>query len=200
MALPQPFGRPAIGWSAGRWLVPARLGRGPAPALPRWLAAGPALWQVSDQVRVSELSRSTEPSQWMRALAQAPFRGRIYIADYGLDHEELHAPERTQGTLRRYRQHQTDDRVLEDLGVCDLTTHVNFTRLIETAQEGGLKVEAYEHQGRYLGRLGLAWLATLEGRAPDASAQALLRQFHSLTHPGMMGRSFRVLLLGKDAA
>lgn len=32
--------------------------------------AGPALWQVSDQVRVSELSRSTEPSQWMRALAQ----------------------------------------------------------------------------------------------------------------------------------
>jgi len=141
-----------------------------------------------------------EALEWMRALAQAPFRGRIYIADYGLDHEELHAPERTQGTLRRYRQHQTDDRVLEDLGECDLTTHVNFTRLIETAQEGGLKVEAYEHQGRYLGRLGLAWLATLEGRAPDASAQALLRQFHSLTHPGMMGRSFRVLLLGKDAA
>lgn len=135
--------------------------------------------------------------EWMRDLAAAPFRGAIYLADYGLDHEELYSNERTTGTLRRYHHHHTDDHVLEKLGECDLTTHVNFTRLIEVAEDAGLKLRSYEHQGRYLSKLGLPWLATLEGKRPDATTQASLRQFHSLTHPAMMGRSFRVVVLEK---
>jgi SAM-dependent MidA family methyltransferase len=135
---------------------------------------------------------------WMRELAAAAFHGSVYIADYGLDHDELYAPERSTGTLRRYLQHQTDDRVLEDLGGCDLTTHVNFTRLIETAEAAGMHLRTYEHQGRYLGKLGMNWLQTLDGSPPDAAAKAALRQFHSLTHPGMMGRSFRVVELLKS--
>lgn len=134
---------------------------------------------------------------WVRELAAARFHGAVFIADYGFDQDELYAPERSTGTLRRYHAHQTDDRVLEDLGESDLTTHINFTRLIETAEASGMKLRAYEHQGRYLGRLGLPWLATLEGRVPDAATQALLRQYHSLTHPAFMGRSFRVLMLDK---
>lgn len=137
---------------------------------------------------------------WMRELAAAAFHGSLYIADYGLDQEELYTPERTTGTLRRYRDHQTDDHVLEDLGCCDLTTHVNFTRLIETAEAAGLRLISYSHQGRFLGKLGLPWLTTLEGRAPDAATQALLRQYHSLTHPAFMGRSFRILTLEKPAS
>ncbi len=134
---------------------------------------------------------------WIQEIAKSPFRGCVYIADYGFDAMELYSPERTTGTLRRYKGHQTDDRVLEDLGECDLTTHVNFTRLIEAAEAGGLRQKAYELQGRYLGKLGLPWLASLEGRPPDADARALLRQYHSLTHPAFMGRLFRVLLLDK---
>jgi SAM-dependent MidA family methyltransferase len=133
--------------------------------------------------------------EWMRDLAASPFRGVIYLADYGLDHDDLYSPERSTGTLRRYHHHHTDDHVLEKLGECDLTTHVNFTRLIEVAEDAGLKLLSYEHQGRYLGKLGLPWLATLEGQRPDAATQALVRQFHSLTHPAMMGRSFRVVVL-----
>ena len=135
--------------------------------------------------------------QWMRELAVAKFRGTVFIADYGFDHDELYAPERHTGTLRRYHEHQTDDRVLENLGECDLTTHINFTRLSEIAEAAGMTQRAYEHQGRFLGKLGLPWLATLEGHTPDAATQALLRQYHSLTHPAFLGRSFRVLLLGK---
>jgi SAM-dependent MidA family methyltransferase len=134
---------------------------------------------------------------WMRELAAARFRGAVCVADYGLDAAELYVPERPEGTLRRYRQHQMDDAVLEDLGECDLTTHVNFTRLIEVAEECGLRLRSYEHQGRFLGRLALPWLASLEGRPPGAATQALLRQYQSLTHPGIMGRSFRMVLLEK---
>ena len=173
---------PVLGFDAGE---PSEVLRDELARLPTDLPAG----------YTTEINLAAQA--WMRELAAAPFHGRIYIADYGLDHEELYSSERTTGTLRRYYQHQTDDRVLENLGECDLTTHVNFSRLVETAGDAGLKLLSYEHQGRYLGKLGLAWLATLEGRSPDAATQALVRQFHSLTHPAMMGRSFRVVELEK---
>lgn len=131
---------------------------------------------------------------WLAELAEAPFHGRIWIADYGLDAHERLAPERAAGTLRRYRGHQCDDRVLEALGDCDLTAHVDFGRLREQAAACGLVEKSYDLQGRHLGRLAMDWLRSLEGRPPDA---ALLRQFHSLTHPAFLGRSFRVLELEK---
>jgi SAM-dependent MidA family methyltransferase len=173
---------PVLGFQTGE---PSEMLRDELARLPSDLPAG-----YTTEVNLAALA-------WTRDLAAAPFHGRIYIADYGLDHEELYSTERTTGTLRRYCQHQTDDRVLENLGGCDLTTHVNFTRLVETAGQAGLELRSYEHQGRYLGKLGLAWLAALEGRRPDAATQALVRQFHSLTHPAMMGRSFRVVELEK---
>ncbi len=154
--------------------------------LPRDLPAG-----YTTEVNLAALG-------WMQELGEAPFYGGVYIADYGLDDLELYVPERTTGTLRRYQKHQTDDRVLEDLGECDLTTHVNFTRLTEVAEAAGMKLRAYELQGRYLGKLGLPVLAALEGRM-DAGTKALLRQYHSLTHPAFMGRSFRILSLSKES-
>lgn len=133
---------------------------------------------------------------WLAELAQAPFYGRVWIADYGLDADERCAPERAAGTLRRYRGHQCDDRVLEDLGDSDLTAHVDFSRLREQAAACGLVERGYELQGRRLGHLAMDWLRRLEGRPPDP---ALLRQYQSLTHPAFLGRSFRVLELQKPA-
>lgn len=132
---------------------------------------------------------------WIRDLAHAAFRGTIFIADYGLDAEEFFVDSRADGTLRRYRQHRTDGEVLEDLGKCDLTTHINFTRLIDEATKRGLTKREYDLQGRVLGRMAMPWLRSLEGSLPDA---ALMRQFQSLTHPAFMGRSFRCLELGKS--
>lgn len=131
---------------------------------------------------------------WVRELAQAAFQGSVFIADYGLDAEEFYADTRANGTIRRYKQHRTDDRVLEDLGECDLTTHINFTRLIKEAELHGLRQRDYDLQGRLLGRLAVPWLKTLEAQGPSP---ALMRQFQSLTHPAFMGRSFRCLILEK---
>ncbi len=133
---------------------------------------------------------------WIRELAQAVFRGAIFIADYGLDAEEFFADSRAEGTIRRYKQHHMDGRVLEDLGEYDLTTHINFTRLIEEAARHGLVQRDYDLQGRLLGRLAMPWLKSLEGKPLDA---ATMRQFNSLTHPAFMGRSFRCLVLAKTA-
>ena len=133
---------------------------------------------------------------WIRELAQAVFRGAIFIADYGLDAEEFFADSRAEGTIRRYKQHHMDGNVLADLGEYDLTTHINFTRLIEEAARHGLVQRDYDLQGRLLGRLAMPWLKSLEGKPLDA---ATMRQFNSLTHPAFMGRSFRCLVLAKTA-
>ena len=133
--------------------------------------------------------------EWVSGLGASGFQGSVWIADYGLDAEEYWGPERTEGTLRRYWKHQMDDRVLQDLGEADLTCHVNFTGVHEAAAAAGFRVVEYADQGRFLTRLAGPWLRSLEGSATTGEAPALLRQFQSLTHPGIMGRSFRVLLL-----
>lgn len=132
--------------------------------------------------------------RWVRELGQAAFRGAVFIADYGLDAEEFLFDSRAGGTLRRYHQHRTDDRVLEDLGQCDLTTHINFTRLIEEAGRHRMTQREYDLQGRVLLRMAMPWLQSLEGRPMNLS---ISRQLQSLTHPAFLGRSFRCLILDK---
>ena len=138
-----------------------------------------------------------EAGQWLEALSKAMPPGAILIADYGLDDAEWLAPERAQGTLRRYRQHQMDDRVLEDLGQCDLTAHAPFGALKLCAAAHGLSVLADEAQGRFLTRVAADWLLSLEGEAPAPARHPWIRQFQALTHPGHLGGKFRVLLLEK---
>lgn len=195
--LPDAFPVHLVRWDGQNWLelhVDVALSLVPAPPSSPELAA-----------EIEKLPRDLDPGHtmeislamlvWARELAQAPFRGSIFIADYGLDAEEFLT--RPAGTLRRYRQHQTDDHLLADLGESDLTTSINFTRLITEAESHGLRVLDYDHQGRFLTRLAAPWLATLEGHRLDA---ATLRQFQSLTHPAIMGRSFRCLLMEKGQA
>lgn len=131
---------------------------------------------------------------WIRELAQAAFRGAIFVADYGLDAEEFFTDSRADGTRRRYRNHHMDDRVLEELGECDLTTHINFTRLIDEATRHGLNQCEYDLQGRVLGRMAMPWLKSLETKLVNIP---MMRQFQSLTHPAFLGRSFRCLVLSK---
>ena len=129
--------------------------------------------------------------EWVRQISCSV----ALILDYGLPANELFSPERVNGTLRRYRGHRCDDRVLEELGECDLTAHVNFTRLAQEAEDAGFAVDEFIEQGRFLTRLGAPLLSDASFK-PDA---VWLRQFQTLTHPGMMGRAFHALVLTKNA-
>lgn len=132
---------------------------------------------------------------WLAEIDRSGFEGEIILADYGHAAREYFAPERREGTLRRYHQHRSDDRVLEDLGGCDLTAHVNFTRVAEEALALGWTVTEFIEQGRYLTRIA-SELMQAPGFQPDA---AWMRQFQSLVHPGHLGHSFQVLTLAKGA-
>lgn len=134
---------------------------------------------------------------WAEQLAASAWQGAVLIADYGYDQQDYYRPERSDGTLRRYTQHGTDGKVLEDLGECDLTAHIEFDRLREVLERGRFQVQADLPQGRFLTLVGLPWLERLNERASPAELPGILRQFHSLTHPGHMGAAFRMMLLGR---
>jgi SAM-dependent MidA family methyltransferase len=134
-------------------------------------------------------------ASWLDEVAALPFTGPVLILDYGFTEAEHFAPERSEGTLRRYRNHRMDDKILEDLGDADLTAHVDFTRVTELAAQRGFSVAGCTEQGRFLTRLFVDAYHR-HGQAPDAATQ---RQFHTLTHPIHMGRSFHALVLSKDS-
>ena len=133
--------------------------------------------------------------EWMNQVGVTRFQGALLVADYGLDDEEYDSVERSDGTVRRYRDHQMDGLVLRDLGECDLTAHVRFSPLRDCAKSAGFREAAYLDQGRFLTRLATPWLKSLEKSPARPETAASLRQFHTLTHPGQMGTRFRMCLL-----
>lgn len=133
---------------------------------------------------------------WAQRLGRSGWHGAVLIADYGYDADDYHRPERADGTLRRYTQHGTDGKVLENLGECDLTAHIDFTGLAETLAAAGFQTLADLPQGRFLTSIGMEWLRSLE-TLPMGERMAKVRQFQALTHPGHMGAAFRMMLLGR---
>jgi SAM-dependent MidA family methyltransferase len=135
-------------------------------------------------------------------LAAALEVGLIVIVDYGHQAAELYGPLRRHGTLLAYRGHSTNEQFLEDVGLQDLTAHVNFTALEDRARELGLSVLGTTTQDRFLVANGI--LRDFEqADVADAYDPRLVKkrlQAMQLIHPEGMGRTFKVMLATKGCA
>lgn len=131
---------------------------------------------------------------WVEECSRLFENGGCWIViDYGFEAEEYFSELRKTGTLKCYRDHRTHDDALDLPGETDISAHVNFTDLLREAEKAGLPGGALSDQSRFLTRAAESWLRSMEGQIPDAESAARLRQFQTLTHPAMMGRSFQVV-------
>lgn len=130
---------------------------------------------------------------FVRTLAAHWARGAGFFIDYGFPEAEYYHPQRHMGTLVCHRLHRSDADPLSEVGLKDITAHVNFTGVALAAQDAGLQVLGYTSQGRFLWNAGLAALA--EG-APLAERVALAR----LVNEHEMGELFKVLALAPAAS
>ncbi len=128
-------------------------------------------------------------ADWLRAAARRLHSGRILLLDYGWTDEEYFQVVRPKGTVRGYRQHRPVENLLAQPGEQDLTAHVRWTPLLEAAAVEGLRVEEFIQQGR--------WLTRILAQRPWELSPTEIRQFHTLTHPQMLGAPFRALVLAK---
>ena len=125
---------------------------------------------------------------FVTTLAEHLERGLALFIDYGFPEAELYHPQRTGGTLMCHRAHRADGNPLVDVGLKDITVHVDFTAIALAAQDAGLSVAGYTSQARFLLNCGIAELlehATLPERA---AAQKLLTEHE-------MGELFKVIAL-----
>jgi SAM-dependent MidA family methyltransferase len=142
---------------------------------------------------------SLAASDWLQTIAASLKQGAVFIIDYGYAFSEYYRPERAQGTLRCYFRQQAGDNPLILPGLQDITAHVDFTSLAESADEAGLSVSGFQEQTDFL----LAGDITLLAEAMAHNSNTLDWIQHSsalkqLMLPGAMGHQFKVLSLTKD--
>jgi SAM-dependent MidA family methyltransferase len=137
--------------------------------------------------------------EWMESVARCLQRGFALTIDYGYLAEELYAPDRREGTLLCYFQHEASENPYERLGEQDITSHVNFTSLIRKGEEVGLRFTGLVPQYRFL--IGLGILEQMERLGKAISELEGLKMRLSLKHliePEMgMGEVFKVLVQHK---
>jgi SAM-dependent MidA family methyltransferase len=136
---------------------------------------------------------------WVEKVAHCLKTGFVLTIDYGYLAKELYGPHRSQGTLLCYYQHRTSENPYERLGEQDITSHVNFSSLIQRGEEVGLHLTGLVPQYQFLLALGL--LQEMESLGRDMSEVEALRLRLSLKHlidPEMgMGEVFKVLIQHK---
>lgn len=113
-------------------------------------------------------------------------RGAAFFIDYGFPESEYYHPQRHMGTVMCHRAHQSDPDPLVDVGLKDITAHVNFTDVAVAAQAAGLELLGYTSQGRFLLNCGLATL--MEQAELPVRAQA-----HKLVMEHELGELFKVI-------
>jgi SAM-dependent MidA family methyltransferase len=128
-----------------------------------------------------------------RSLIAKLQQGMIVFADYGFLQDVYYHHDRKQGTLMcHYRHHAHADPFIYP-GLQDITAHVDFTKVGETALHCGLQV-SFDSQAEYLLSHGLLDLAATE----DTEQQLRYsQQIQKLVQAHEMGELFKVMCLFK---
>ncbi|MDO8442242.1 MAG: SAM-dependent methyltransferase [Polaromonas sp.] len=127
---------------------------------------------------------------FIRTLADKLSVGAAFLIDYGFPEHEYYHPQRHMGTVMCHLRHRSDPDPLSDVGLKDITAHVNFTGIALAAQEAGLNVLGYCTQARFLINCGL-------GPRLDAAPLAVRVQAQRLIMEHEMGELFKVIGLYK---
>ncbi|MCH9757099.1 MAG: SAM-dependent methyltransferase [Gammaproteobacteria bacterium] len=133
---------------------------------------------------------------WIAACFKQLSRGVVLLIDYGFPQHEYYHPDRHQGTLMCHYQHKAHANPLLHPGEEDITAHVDFTHVADSALKAGFEVTGYTNQASFLLANGL--LSLLETEAHDTTAQIEAQQaVKKLVQPSEMGELFKVIGLTK---
>ena len=127
---------------------------------------------------------------FIATLAERLSRGAAFFIDYGFPEAEYYHPQRSDGTLMCHRAHRADADPLVDVGLKDITAHVNFSAIALAAQNAGLDVIGYTSQAHFLMNCGVLDLLQGADLRTTANTQKLLTEHE-------MGELFKVIGFAK---
>ena len=134
----------------------------------------------------------------VRSLCETLATGAILLIDYGFGAAEYYHPQRNQGTLMCHYRQLAHDNPLINVGLQDITAHVNFTQIVHGAQPHGIRLAGYVNQAQFLINCGI--LDVLAQTSPnDMAAYApLAAAAQKLLSPAEMGELFKVVCFTKN--
>ena len=176
-------------WDGEQWFERGVCARGETFAwLDRPTALRPPVREGFVPGTVVEIHPQAEA--FVRTLAAHMGRAAAFFIDYGFPEAEYYHPQRFGGTLMCHRAHRSDTDPLVDVGLKDITAHVNFSGIALAAQEAGLEVLGYSSQARFLVNCGLPGLMQAAGLQESVAAQRLINEHE-------MGELFKVIGLAR---
>ena len=93
---------------------------------------------------------------WAKRVAEVLERGHVLTIDYGHERDMLYHPLRYQGSLRCYRDHVLGQNPFRNIGLQDMTTHVDFTAVNDVLNGIGFEaMAALRSQRDFLFDLGI---------------------------------------------
>lgn len=157
-------------------------------------AAAQALPVTSPYLSELSLAGRAWTAEWGHRLE----RGAVLLLDYGLPRHEYYHPQRNGGTVRCHYRHRSHDDPYWWPGLCDITAHVDFTAVAESAHDAGMDVLGYTSQASFLLNCGIAEL--LSARQQEEGSTSAIKAggaVNLLLSPNEMGELFKVIALGK---
>jgi SAM-dependent MidA family methyltransferase len=149
-------------------------------------------FKLADDYR-SEVCWRIEP--WIAAVGQCLEQGVILLIDYGLPRAQFYHPQRTDGTLRCHFKHRAHNDPLILVGVQDISSWVDFTRVAQAGETAGLELCGFTTQAAFLIGSGIEELLLAD--ADDITRARRTGEAGRLLLPAEMGEAFKVMALGR---
>jgi SAM-dependent MidA family methyltransferase len=132
------------------------------------------------------------------SLALSLQRGAMILIDYGFSAREYYHPQRNQGTLMCHYQHHAHPDPLVNIGLQDITAHVNFSSVAYAGVNHGLSLAGFCSQAQFLMNAGM--LKLMAQVSPDEMRRyaPLAAAAQKLLSPAEMGDIFKVMALTKN--
>ena len=125
-------------------------------------------------------------------------KGYVITIDYGFPSAELYKYYRMRGTLLCYYKHQYSEHFYENVGLQDITSHVNFSALAYYGKLAGLEITGFTDQAHFLTNLGLMDIFAELQEKGDLESYERLNRLKTLVLPKGMGEKFKILVQHKN--
>ncbi len=136
---------------------------------------------------------------WLASIADCLEAGVCIVIDYGFPEQEYYHPDRNTGTLMCHYQHHSHTDPFFYPGLQDITAHVNFTALANTAVQHAMQVNAFTTQAYFLLGNHLVEFAQQQiATSPSSNIYPISQAVRTLTLAEEMGELFKVLVLSKN--
>jgi len=135
---------------------------------------------------------------WINKISESISKGVVIIIDYGFNHSEYFHEQRSQGTLMCHFKHHAHDNPLIQVGIQDITSHVNFSYLAREASSKGLHINGFISQANFLINCGILELLEKVNIEDSVLYMKSVSEIQKLLSPSEMGDLFKVMTIEKN--